>query len=91
MAQCRAGLEALSARLARGIARDVERKTGSLAEAKARVEALSPLAVLNRGYSITFHSDTGRVVRSSGEVELGTPLKIRLGRGNLEADVTGKE
>lgn len=91
MARRLAGLEALSVRLARGIARNVERKAGSLAEEKARVEALSPLAVLNRGYSITFHGDTGRVVRSSGEVELGTPLKIRLGRGNLEADVTGKE
>jgi exodeoxyribonuclease VII large subunit len=87
----RAGLEVLRARLARGIVHEVERNAGSLAEVKARVEAMSPLAVLSRGYSITFHGDKGGVVRSSDEVERGTPLKIRLGRGTVEADVTGKE
>lgn len=87
----RAGLEALRARLVQGVVRDVEGKAGSLDKVKARAEALSPLAVLERGYSITFHGDSGRVVRTSGEVEPGTPLKIKLGRGTVEAEVTGKE
>lgn len=71
--------------------RILDRRVSDLEKIKARVHALSPQAVLERGYSITFNRETGTVVRSSGEVEVGTPLKIRLARGSLEADVTGKE
>jgi exodeoxyribonuclease VII large subunit len=71
--------------------RILDRRVSDLEKIKARVHALSPQAVLERGYSITFNRETGKVVRSSGEVEVGTPLKIRLARGALEADVTGKE
>ena len=71
--------------------RILDRRVSDLEKIKARVHALSPQAVLERGYSITFNRETGTVVRSSGEVEVGTPLKIRLARGALEADVTGKE
>jgi exodeoxyribonuclease VII large subunit len=71
--------------------RILDRRVSDLEKIKARVHALSPQAVLERGYSITFNRETGMVVRSSGEVEVGTPLKIRLAGGSLEADVTGKE
>ena len=71
--------------------RMLDKRVSNLEKIKARVHALSPQAVLERGYSITFDRETGRVVRSSGEVEVGTPLKIRLAGGAIEADVTGKE
>lgn len=87
----RSGLEVLRARMARGIVNYIEKNESSLAAARARLEALSPLAVLGRGYSITFHGEKGGVVRSSDEVERGTPLEIRLGSGTVKADVTGKE
>ena len=87
----KAECEAIRARLVVAAVRAVEKKTGTLEKVKARAEALSPLAVLHRGYSITFDRDTGRVVRSSDEVDIGTPLEIRLGHGTLGAEVTGKE
>ncbi|MBN2168779.1 MAG: exodeoxyribonuclease VII large subunit [Actinobacteria bacterium] len=65
--------------------RTVLDKTGS------RLTALSPLAVLDRGYSITFNKKTGEVIRASEDVPEGTPLRIKLARGGLLADVSGKE
>jgi exodeoxyribonuclease VII large subunit len=71
--------------------RMLDKRVSDLEKVKARIHALSPQAVLERGYSITFNRETGTVVRSSGEVEAGTRLKIRLAKGAVEADVTGKE
>jgi len=56
-----------------------------------RIRALSPLSVLERGYSITFRESDGNVVRSSKEVEEGECLKIKLHEGSLRAEVKGKE
>jgi exodeoxyribonuclease VII large subunit len=86
-----AQLEAMRSRLALGGVRAIERETGNLERIKARAQALSPLAVLERGYSITFDSRTGAVVRSPDEVGLGAPLRIKLAKGDLDAEVTGKE
>ncbi|MDD5448842.1 MAG: exodeoxyribonuclease VII large subunit, partial [Actinomycetota bacterium] len=68
-----------------------ESKKSALEAAKARCEALSPLSILERGYSIVFKKSSGKVVRSSREVKLGDELDIRLGEGRLDANVTGKE
>lgn len=84
-------LEARRSRLALGGVRAIERETGNLERIKARAQALSPLAVLERGYSIAFDSKTGAVVRSSDDVDLGALLKIKLAKGDLDAEVTGKE
>lgn len=77
--------------LARAALVDLDRKRAALERLKAKAAALSPLAVLERGYSITFVVETGAVVRSSSEVEAGAALKIKLARGWLDAQVTGKE
>ena len=53
-----------------------------------RLEALSPLAVLDRGYAVCRRPDGG-VVRSAGELELGSTVEIVLGKGALDARVTG--
>ena len=82
---------AIRAGLCRAVGVDVDRKLGMLERVKAKAMALSPLAVLDRGYSITFDKATGAVVRSSDEVEEGAALNIRLARGSLDAQVTGKE
>lgn len=63
-------------------------------EAFARIahtlDALSPLAVLERGYAVCLTPE-GRVVRSSDNVELNSPIKVRLHQGTLRATVTGKD
>jgi exodeoxyribonuclease VII large subunit len=56
----------------------------------AVIEALNPLAVLLRGYSITYSGD--RAVKSSDELKPGDTVKIRLYEGSVTAEVkeTGK-
>ena len=56
----------------------------------ATLDALSPLGVLTRGYSITQTAE-GRVLRDAGNAKPGDKLKIRLERGKLDAEVLSSE
>jgi exodeoxyribonuclease VII large subunit len=60
--------------------------------ARARLEALSPLSVLERGYAIVRRAD-GRIVRQAADAPAGTKLRIRLRRDELGAvsEPTGNE
>jgi exodeoxyribonuclease VII large subunit len=55
--------------------------------ASARLNALGPLAVLERGYAVARHEKTGKVVRSVRQVKPGDRLKVRVSDG--EFGVTG--
>jgi exodeoxyribonuclease VII large subunit len=65
-------------------------KTEALNVQMAKLNALSPLAVLTRGYSITQMAD-GQVLLDAGNVKRGDKLKIRLKRGKLDAEVLSSE
>ena len=56
---------------------------------EGRLGALSPLAVLERGYSIARRED-GAVVRLADEVAVGDVLDLRLSRGSLRTRVESK-
>jgi exodeoxyribonuclease VII large subunit len=60
-----------------------------LGSAAARLDALSPLAVLGRGYSIATRLD-GRAIRGPDEIAVGERFHVRLARGGLLAEVRGK-
>jgi len=49
------------------------------------LDSLSPLAVLKRGYSITFRTVTGEVIREAMRVPAGEDVTIVLARGELTA------
>jgi exodeoxyribonuclease VII large subunit len=53
----------------------------------ARLDALSPLRVIERGYSITVDAVSGIVVTSSAGVTPGTVLRTRLAAGSLLSEV----
>lgn len=53
-----------------------------------KLKALSPLAVLERGYSIVSIDKDGRILRKASETRLGEILSIRLHQGNIKAQVT---
>jgi len=53
----------------------------------ARLQALSPLAVLNRGYALVYGPD-GTLLRSSDDVKPGDTVRARLAAGSLDAKVT---
>jgi exodeoxyribonuclease VII large subunit len=56
----------------------------------ATLDALSPLKVLTRGYSITQDAE-GRVLRDASAVKPGDKLNIKLDRGKLNAEVLSSE
>ena len=54
-----------------------------------KIESLNPLAVLARGYSVSFKE--GKTVRSVQEVSVGEQVEIRLADGKIQTTVIGKE
>jgi exodeoxyribonuclease VII large subunit len=70
-------LELLVTRLPESIQRRLEQARQKERLARARLEALSPLSVLERGYAIVKRAD-GRIVRQAVDAPSGTRLRIRL-------------
>ena len=56
----------------------------------SKLEAMSPLKVLTRGYSMA-QTERGEVVRSVNQVTLGERIRIRLSDGTISATVMNKE
>jgi exodeoxyribonuclease VII large subunit len=61
--------------------------TRALSHREQRLVALSPDAVLGRGYSITQDAETGAVIKAASETEKDRRVRIRLGAGSLGARV----
>lgn len=57
----------------------------------ARLQALSPLSTLQRGYAIVTSEDGSHVITSATEVEAGEQIRARLMNGELLAEVISKE
>ena len=58
----------------------VREKKQTFAASVGRLEALSPLGILERGYSLTFDDKAG-LVKEAWKVKVGEPIKTRLHRG----------
>jgi exodeoxyribonuclease VII large subunit len=58
--------------------------------ATASLDALSPLAVLSRGYAIAL-DEQGRLIRDSQAVSIGDEVKVRLAKGKLKTRVEDTE
>ena len=80
-------LEGLESRLIASFTRRCDRARSGLRAAVARLDSLSPLAVLGRGYSLT-RARTGEFVRSASQVKAGDDVQVLLQRGSLDARVT---
>ncbi|MBI5592832.1 MAG: exodeoxyribonuclease VII large subunit [Deltaproteobacteria bacterium] len=61
----------------------LSKNTARFRELAARLQALSPLAILSRGYSITRSVPKAVVIRDSNDVRVGQDLEILLARGAL--------
>ena len=80
-------LAAAGVRLERLASDVVNRRRAGVERATVRLEALSPLAVLNRGYAIVY-IEGGGIVRDAGEVRAEQRIRARLARGSVRAVVT---
>ncbi|GAB6156101.1 exodeoxyribonuclease VII large subunit [Desulfosporosinus burensis] len=88
--QNRQRLDTLQMRLQEGMTRFVADKNGILNLFAAKLNLLSPLAILGRGYSLTY-DQTGNLLRSVEQVECRQQIRVRLGEGSLRCEVLEKE
>jgi exodeoxyribonuclease VII large subunit len=88
--QNRQRLHTLQMRLQEGMTRFVSDKNGILKLLAAKLDLLSPLAILGRGYSLTYNM-AGNLLRSTGQVEIDEQIRIRFGEGSIRCQVLEKE
>lgn len=86
----RARFESASAACSAATIGQVEDARKRLGLAAAALDALSPLAVLERGYAIAQDKD-GRLVREASSVSIGDALQVRLAKGKLDCLVNSVE
>ncbi|MGZ4731594.1 MAG: exodeoxyribonuclease VII large subunit [Terriglobales bacterium] len=61
-------------------------RTGWLNQLEGQLEALSPLAILDRGYALVFDS-SGMLLKDAARVKAGDEISARLAKGSLTATV----
>ena len=62
-----------------------------LETAAAKLDSLSPLGVLARGYAVCWNHDRTGIVRRSADVAVGDPVRITLHEGALRCEVTARD
>ncbi len=80
-------LQSADQRLRRTSTEIVNTRRTRLNHASIGLEALSPLAVLSRGYALVYAAN-GNLLRSATETAVGQTIRAHLANGTLEAEVT---
>ena len=88
--QRRKSLELLQNRLISAESRNVENKKRRFVGSVAKLDAMSPLKVLTRGYAL-IRTDRGEVLKSVHQVNSGDRIRVNLSDGKLSAAVIDKE
>ena len=81
--QRRLELDSIRLRLDAAATGRLHRERQEFARLAAKLDALSPLKVLGRGYSIALDAE-GRAVREAGQLKAGDKLDLRLSRGGAK-------
>ncbi|RDI41197.1 exodeoxyribonuclease VII large subunit [Falsibacillus pallidus] len=72
--------------LQRNMAGILEKKNQTFAKSLTALEALNPLKIMDRGYSVAYTEDR-QVVKSIGQLKAGQNLKVHLKDGQLQCTV----
>ena len=84
-------LQNASKDLLKALQLEIERKSTVLAEIVATLQAVSPLSVLSRGYSIISTEPDGKILSSSNQVEIGQTISAILSKGSIKAEIKSKD
>ena len=79
-------LESHSAALAAHLKTVLLRKRSWLDQIERQLKALSPIAILERGYALVFDS-SGKLVKDSSQVTAGDRISAKLARGQVSARI----
>lgn len=85
--QSRQDLDYLAIRLQDGMTGFLTEKNGILRLLSAKIDLLSPLNILGRGYSLAYDSD-GKLLKSAKQSVVGDSLNLRLCDGVIDCEVT---
>lgn len=83
-------LEHLGVLLNEKIQKTIRENESNFASLCGKLDAMSPLKVLNRGYSIA-ETQEGEVITSAEQISIGETVKVVLHDGSISATVFGKE
>lgn len=78
-------LESLRNRANTAMVRNIDKNEARLAQTCARLDSISPLKVMARGYSLVYSGDT--LVRTSADVSEGQTVSLRFSNGGAEAEI----
>ncbi len=84
-------VDELSVRLHAAANNLIRDRRGAITAAAGKLEALSPLGVLGRGYSLTFAEGDDRLITSADRVRVGQRIVTRFQRGSAISRVEGIE
>jgi exodeoxyribonuclease VII large subunit len=90
LAGIRRELASQTAAVAAAMKTSLLRNRGRVDQLEHQLKALSPVAILERGYALVFDS-SGKLVKSSAQVETGEEISARLATGTLTARVEKKK
>ncbi|MDE3153534.1 MAG: hypothetical protein KGN76_00415, partial [Acidobacteriota bacterium] len=91
LAEVRVQLLAADRTLGTAVDRRYHRAEVALREAAGRLDMLSPLAVLSRGYAVCWNADRSAIIRDAAAVAPGDRVQVRVGRGALTCTVERTE
>jgi exodeoxyribonuclease VII large subunit len=87
LAAIRTRLVTVDERMRGAAGRRHDRARAQFQHATGRLETLSPLAVLGRGYAVAWNADRTRVLRDGSTVAPGDTVRVTLARGELDCEV----
>ena len=80
-------LDELSTQATSSLCTTIAARRAEVAALAGKLDSLSPLGVLERGYSITTNAKTGRLVRRAAQLKPGQRIATRFADGSAESEV----